>query len=792
MAKKDTSKKKSELVSSGGAKVKKNGTKKKHTVVGTFFKILLITLLLFLIFLIVYCIAYVHGSSVINLDDYKSNQAQTSILYAKNSKSGEYEEISTLHGEQNRIWVDLDDIPKDLQNSFICLEDKRFYSHHGVDWVRTIAAVVKYHGKQGGSTLTQQLIKNLTEENQVTVSRKFKEILSALNMERNYSKEEILEAYLNTIPLGQGCYGVQTAAKTYFGKDLSELNTAECATLASITQAPTKYNPLLHPDNNKERQELCLKDMLDEGAITEKEYKEALNYKMVYTNSDDYVASDDDDTDDTEDTAINSYYVDYVIDTVVDDLMEKYNYTESEATQMVYSGGLRIYTTENESVQKAAEYVYENRTVFPSEYSRTEDGANNTKKKVQSAITVMDYSGNVVAMVGGAGKKTINRGLNRATDAVRSPGSSIKPLSVYAPAMEKNLITYSSPIQNYALTINGKLWPQNYAGDKGTENTYVTTQYAVAHSLNTCAARTASLLGTSTCMKYLQKAFHITTLVTSGANTDNNLSSMAVGGMSNGVTTLEMCAAYCTFGNGGVYYSPTCYTKVTNYKGTKTYLSNDENRKGEQAISSTTAGIMNRVMQTVVTEGTGSGCGVTGFTSYMKTGTTSDTKDKWACGGTPYYCAAVWYGYDKQEEMPTTSYNPAARVWSAVMNRAHSGLSSKQFTYDDDIVARSYCTQSGLLAGDKCSSTKVGYYDKNNLPDTCDGTHKLTMGLVTTTESTSESDEDKSSTSSSSTKEGESEESTSESPSSSTTTKKNFGGFAVIGLQQAQIVSSNS
>jgi len=722
-----------------------------HSVIGSILKVLLLAILLFAAFMVIYVIVFIHGDTAINLEDYKTNQAQTSIIYAKEPGSDKYSEIATLHGEQNRIWISLEDIPESTQNAFIDLEDKRFEHHNGVDWVRTIAAVIKYHGKQGGSTITQQLIKNLTEENQVTVARKLKEILYALNLEQNYSKDEILEAYLNTIPLGSGCYGVQTAAEKYFGKDAKDLNVAEAACLASITKAPTYYNPLLYPENNKSRQETCLKAMLDENDLTKKEYQEALDYKLVFASTTD---EDEDDTEDEEDTEINSYYVDYVINSIIDDLMEKYNYSKSEATNEVYSGGLRIYSCENPNIQEAAEYVYENRTVFPYEAGRTEDGSDGTKKKVQSAITIMDYEGHVVAIVGGAGKKTINLGLNRATDAVRSPGSSIKPLSAYSTGVEKGDIWYSSPVENYALTINGEKWPRNYAGDYGAKGRYVTVQYAVAQSLNTCAAQVVDQLGTTACFKQLKNVFHISTLVEDGVYTDDNMSSMAVGGMTNGVTTEEMCAAYCTFGNGGKYYKPTCYTKVTNYTGTKTILSS-EDAKPEQAISEGTAGIMNKILQTVVTSGTGRGCGVTGFESYMKTGTTSDTKDKWCCGGTPYYCAAVWYGYDEQEEMATTSTNPAAAVWSAVMNRFHSGLASKEFDFNDSIVSMAYCTSTGKPAGTRCR-TAQGWFAKDNMPETCDGTHSTSINnnTVTTTGSTTAgdgSDDDDSSSTSSST-----------------------------------------
>ncbi len=698
---------------------KKGGSSNKFV---SFLKVLGLGIVLCLVFVLVYVVAFVHSGPAINLEDYKSNQAQTSIIFAKEKEgSDKWVEVGSLHGEQNRVWIEYDQMPETVRNAFVCLEDKRFYKHNGVDWLRTIKAAATLGRSGGGSTLTQQLIKNLTEENQVTVSRKVKEILYALNMEKNYKKADILEAYLNTIPLGSGCYGVETAAQKYYGKDLSQLNAAEAAVLASITKAPTKYNPLLYPENNKSRQELCLKAMYDAHKLKKAEYQEALEYHLVFTNSPDYVKTGDEGSASNNTDDINSYYADYVIDSIIADLMDQYNYTKSEATQRVYSGGLRIYSCQIKSVQQAAEYVMENRVGFPSESGRTEDGANGTEKKVQAACTIMDYQGNIVAMVGGAGPKTINRGLNRSVDITRSPGSSIKPLSVYTPAMEKEQIYYSTGVLNCALTINGEQWPQNFNGSYGHPGAKVTVEYAVAESLNTCAAQVCYKMGTGNSLKSLTDTFHISTMVTEGKYTDNNISSMAVGGMTYGVNTLEMCAAYATFGNQGQYYAPRCYTKVTDFTGEKVIL--EKESKPEQAVSPGVAGSMNHVMQKTVDYGTGVGYGVEKFTTYMKTGTTSDTKDKWACGGTPYYCCAVWYGYDEQEEIKNVgNSNPAGRVWGNIMNRAHKGLGEKDFEYSGDCVAKKYCTKSGLLAGPNCP-TATGYYDKNKLPETCDGTH---------------------------------------------------------------------
>lgn len=690
--------------------------KKIITIILSVIIVMLMTTIIVGMCILFYAISFVNGKVAINLDAYTNSQEQTSIIYAMDSNN-QPKEIARLHGEENRIWVSLESIPKDVQNAFVCLEDKRFNNHSGVDWIRTVKAVLTLGKSGGGSTITQQLIKNLTDENQATVSRKFNEILYALNLEKNYDKPEILEAYLNTIPLGSGCYGVQTAAQKYFGKDVSEINAAEAASIASITKAPTRFNPLLNPDNNKERQETCLWNMMDQGAITKKEYKEYCDYELIFTNSEKYVPSEDKQQQIKQDSEVQSYYVDFVIDSVIDDLTKSLGCTPNEAWRMVYYGGLKIYACVDQKVQAAAEDVYVNRKTFPNEPSRTETGENGTKRKVQSAITIMDYEGKVVAMVGGAGPKTMNRGLNRATDAIRSPGSSIKPLSAYAPALEKNMINYSSMIQDYAIIVGGKRWPQNFSGSKGSPDRYVTTQYAVAQSLNTTAARVVQKFTPTKSMEFLLNNFHMSTLVTDGPDTDCNLSSLAVGGMTHGVTTLEMAAAYATFGNGGKYYKPYCYYKVTDNTGKNVLLEN--NPVGQKAISKETATIMNRILQTVVSGGTGAGCGVNGFTTYMKTGTTSDTKDKWAAGGTPYYVAAVWFGYDKQEKMSGFSGNPAAKVWAAVMNGVHKDLPHKDFSYASTVVAREYCRQSGLLAGDACASRATGYYKSNALPGTC-------------------------------------------------------------------------
>lgn len=652
----------------------------------------------------------VNGDRLIDLEFYKQNQDQTTIIYANDAENNPVE-LARLHGAQNRVWVSKDDMSEWMGKAFVSLEDKRFEKHNGVDWVRTILGVAKSKFKQGGSTITQQLIKNLTGENGRTVNRKYNEILSALNLEKYYDKDVILEAYLNTAYLSHGCYGVKTAAETYFGKDVSELNLAECASLAAITQSPGEYDPLWNPENNKKRQEYCLRSMLEQKVITQEQYDEAVAYELIFTNSEKYVEKEDNSDKDTAvDNEIQSYYVDYVISSVIKDLKAA-GYSHYEATKMIYSGGLRIYSAVDTKVQDILEDVYVHRTNFPSErVSSVEDQA-------QSAMTIMDYSGRVVAIVGGAGEKTENRSNNRAVSAARQPGSSIKPLSVYAPGIEENYITWSSKIKNYGITWKGKIWPTNYGGDPGSPNSFLTVQYALAISYNTVPAQLLMMMGFKTSYSYLTEKFHISTL---NPDIDSQApSAMVTGGTNGGITTLEMAAAYASFGNGGKYYKPYCYYKVTDSTGENVILQN--NPEGEQIISPESAYVMNELMRTVVTSsyGTGRNYGVKGFTTYMKTGTTTDNFDKWCCAGTPYYVAAVWFGYDYNKEIKASG-NPAGLIYKTVMDRVHKGLAVKSFEqYTDQVVQKAYCTSSGLLAGSGCTSKAMGWYKLSNLPGVC-------------------------------------------------------------------------
>ena len=721
--------------------------RKKHPKLRRFFSVVMVLISICLICGTVACTyvykfadEYINDGKKIDLEEYKANQEQTSIIYGYDSNK-QLVELLRLHGAQNRVWIDYKDIPKNMINAFRDLEDKRFNEHNGVDWYGTVFGVVSSGFERGASTITQQLIKNLTKEDGRTVSRKFYEILNALNVERHYGKKKIMEFYLNTVYLGNGCYGIRTAAEKYFGKDVEDLNAAECAIIASITKAPATYDPLTEDglaaliekdeEGNMGRQRYCLSCMLQEGSLTEKQYKKALKYELVFTNSENYkgsqVTKTEDEEDDTEyteedvkytdktDNEVSSYYVEYVIDSVIEDLQKEFDLTYNEAWRKVFFGGLRIYTAIDLDIQDAAENVYVNRITFPDE-----DLDDKENPPVQSAITIMDYSGRVVAMVGGAGEKDTFRGLNRASDSPRQPGSAIKPLSVYTPAIENNVATWSTKVQNYGIRLGSSRWPVNYGGSYGSATNFVTVQSALAQSLNTVPAQLMRRIGLETSFDFMVDDLKVSTFVTDedDPDYDANFSTLCVGGASEGMTTLDMTAGFAIFGNNGYYFEPYCYYKVTNNDGTETLLKSG-NSKGEQVVSESTAGVMRQLLRTVVTGGTGGGYGVNGFETFAKTGTTTDDKDRWFVGGTPYYVASVWYGYDEPRPIKNTSGNPAGKIFREIMNEVHKDLEYMSYPTASGVVARSYCKISGDIASAGCAETGTGYYKSSYVPSKC-------------------------------------------------------------------------
>lgn len=654
------------------------------------------------------------GVDYIDLDNYIANQSQTTIIYGYNSDGDEIE-IARLHGQENREWVDLEEVCQDLQDAVVALEDKRFSTHNGVDWIRTIGVVVKYSFSQGGSTLTQQLIKNLTGENAGTFVRKYNEIKNALALEQHFDKNEILEAYLNTIYLDMGCYGIKTGAEYYFNKDVSDLTLMESAILASITKAPRGFNPIVNYDDNRARATECLNYMMEQGYITKEEFDAALAEEVIFYGDDRERDEELQEDEVVVDTEYNSYYVDLVIDTLIEDLREQYGYTESEAFRKVYYGGLKVYAALDMDIQDEIEDVYENRVTFPKEEDTEENPA------IQSSMVILDYEGRIVATAGRLGKKTGDRTLNIGTTSPRQPGSTIKPLSAYAPAIELNYYTWSSYIPNYGIALKNedKPWPTNYGGVTGSVDDLKNLPQAIAPSLNTIPARIIDALTPTTSYRFLRDRFKISTLVEG----DADYAPLAIGAMNYGLTCLDMAAAYVTFGNGGMYYEPWCYYKVTNAAGDEVIL--EPNREGEQVISSGTADVMLQLLKCVITypNGTGGAYAVSGQENWAKSGTTSDNKDKWFCGGTGYYVGCAWTGFEKEQKAINTSFygqNPAGKVYKEVMNRIHKGLDYKGFEMGDEVVRRSFCTGTGLLASANCAAS-TGWYKVDFLPGVCKG-----------------------------------------------------------------------
>ena len=676
----------------------------------------------------IYAYSQINGDKVFDLDKEKYSQNQTSFIYGYDNKD-KLVEITRLHGEENRIWLDLDDMSPYLAKAFIAIEDERFNEHHGVDWKRVGGVILRPSQiGQGGSTITQQLIKNLTDSNEVTFVRKFNEMLSALNLEKHYSKDQIMEAYLNTIYLSHGCYGVKTAAETYFGKEVKDLNIAECACLAAITKAPTRYDPLLNKDqinpaNGVSRREWIIKKMLETGQINEQEYDQAMSYKMIYTTSKNYKASKKKKTKEKKKETINSYYTDFVIDEVISDL-QKMGYSAKKSKDMIYGGGLKIYTAIDFDVQAAIEDVYENYRRMPDE-------------TVQGACVVMDYHGRILGMVGGTGKKKANRVLNRAWQSKRQPGSTIKPISVYGPALQKSLdekdleIYWSTPTKDAPLMQleNGKWWPTNEGGSYS--NSVITLQKGLADSKNTISARTLEKIGPSYSYDFMINRWHISTLDIY----DADFAPMATGSLTHGVTVLEMTTAYQAFGNGGYYCEGYGYYKIEDSQG-NVIIEKNPTANMEAALSENTAGVMNKLLQTVMTSGTGMYYKLSGIECFGKTGTTTESKDRWFIGGTPEYVCGIWYGYDQPKEIHYyLSYNPCGTLWNLVMNGIYDakGVNETKFEIPEGVVSREFSPVNGKLCH---GSGMYGYFDENNLPG-------YTTYVATTSEEESKEDKDK-------------------------------------------------
>ena len=624
-------------------------------ITGTVLLVLLLSGLMFACIFAYYVKTCLTPELDVSLDDYRLNQSST--LWYEDA-SGEWQELVMLNGLENRIWVDYDDIPEYMEQAVIAIEDKRFYDHKGVDWYRTSGAFIEMfitmQNSYGGSTITQQLIKNITGQDEVTIQRKLTEIFGALELEKKYDKKEIIEWYLNAVYFGEGCYGVQTAAHTYFAKDVSQLSLAECAAIVGITNKPTYYDPFYNEENNKERQETILREMYDQGFIDYEQYCEAVAEELIFSRT----------PDDTKTQTIYTYYEEAVISDVIQDLMKLKGISESAARTLVFNGGYQIYCCLNPNIQACVDNIYQDLSAIPSTYDT---------QQLQSAIVVMDpYDGTVLALSGGVGEKSINFGLNRATETKRSPGSSFKPIASYGPATELGYITPTTLVNDSAgITLSGTDWyPKN---DDGGNYGILTIFQALQYSLNTVAAQIVDKLGPETCYNYLINKLGVTSLVPD----DCSYAPMALGQLTNGITVREMAAAYCSFVNDGVFTYSRTYSLVKDRNGD---IVMDNSPSTIQAFSENTAHIMTYMLENAVENGTGTEADLHNMPVAGKTGTSGEYKDRWFVGCTPYYVAAVWTGYDIPAKI-NVSGNPAARLWKSVMRPVHEGLEYKSFTY---------------------------------------------------------------------------------------------------------------
>ncbi len=690
--------------------------------------------------------------------------------------------------DSNRLPVTLEQIPVDLQHAVVAIEDERFYEHNGIDVKGILRAGMKAlttgDFSEGASTITQQLLKNNVFTNWTSEStqlerftRKIQEQYLAVQVEKKTDKDTILENYLNTINLGAGSYGVQAAARQYFDKDVWDLNLSECATLAGITQNPTKFNPIINPDSNRKRRKEVLQHMLDQNYITQDQYDEALAddiYSRIQAAQEKNSSTDN---------TVYTYFEDELTDQIINDLMNIKGYTKKQATNLLYSGGLKVYTTQDSKIQNILDEEYADPSNYPDtvqyelDYALTvtdpdgnqvnyskemlqlyfqnedpdfdllfdspEDGqtyvdkykasilANGSKvlaervnfaPQPQSSMSVIDqHTGYVKALIGGRGEKTASLTLNRATDTTRQPGSTFKIVSTYAPALNEKGMTLATTFEDEPYE-----YPDGSPVNNATRsyNGTTTIRTAIQNSINVVAVKCLEKVTPELGLKYLDN-FGFTTLAhgteaDKDANgniwSDANLAT-ALGGITRGVTNVELCASYAAIANGGNYIKPIYYTKILDHNGNVLI----ENTAAERSvIKESTAFLLTSAMEDVVKQGTGTACQLDNMPVAGKTGTTEAYNDLWFVGYTPYYTCAVWSGYDNNEKLPDYARNFHKALWKKVMTRIHEGLPSKEFEKPASVEKLSVCEETGLLPRAGCPVI-TEYFDVGTMPtEYCD------------------------------------------------------------------------
>ena len=628
---------------------------------------------------------------------------QTSFIYIKDDKTGEFKEYQTLYSTENRIWVDNQDIPQAMKDAVVAIEDKRFYDHNGVDWARTLSAVVNLatgEDTYGGSTITQQLIKNITDDNEVSINRKLREICKALKLEDEYTKDQILEAYLNVVNFGNNCQGVESAAQLYFDKSIKDCSIAECAAIAGITQNPSLWNPLIYPDNNKQRREIVINEMYDQGKITKSEYDNAMKESANMT----FVGFKNTKEDDDDNDYVQNWYIDQVFYDLREDLALYYNISEEAASEKLYTEGLKIYCAMDEKMQS-----------YMEEAAQSIDKTYDSELQIGSVL--MGFDGRVIATVGSSKKKTQALEWDRATHSKLQPGSSIKPVIVYPYAIDNKMLYYSSvvkdePINNWK-DQNGQLvsGPNNaYYGYKGD----MLLPDAIEWSSNAPAVQTMNLIGGPS-VAYEQAVTKMGFKSLSEQDTQNT-GALSMGGMNGGVSVREMAAAYNYLGNGGLYYEPYTYYYVTDSEDN--IIIDNREAIPKQAYSAETASIMNRLLSYNVTNSAHTNAQysrISGWDIIGKTGTTDEDKDSWFCGLSPYATMATWCGFDQPASISNTS--TSARFFSNVMGKYLEGKEQKEYNLSPNLVEAQYNPYNGLIVTtDSPMGKYIGYYTEDNMP----------------------------------------------------------------------------
>lgn len=683
----------------------KNQKKKKKRILLGVLCALIVAVILSATAVILYILPYSRATMDLSLLSL-AEEGRPAVLYAPDSDSRATGEPPTYHPLGESLPVDLrkqvlltyDEIPDDLIHAFVAIEDKRFYEHQGVDLVRTLHAVWDYaihrgDASFGGSSITQQLVKNLTGYTDRTPERKLTEIFTAFDLEKKVDKETILTAYLNVINLGSGCVGVGAAADVYFGKTARELTLTECAAIAAITQNPTRYNPRTHPAENEHRRAVILSEMLKQGYITEENYQKAVVEPLLLCEVSE------------EPAPMTSWYTEMVAADVLRDLQARLGYTYEKAALLLSHGDLTIETAMDETLQGILTAYYEQESNFPV-------GA--AGRPQSSAIVIDPYSGEILAVAGAVGRKDAYYLQNYATATKRPAGSAIKPLGVYAPALKQGIITWGSVYEDApTLEKNGRPWPKNA---DGLYRGRVTVRDAVAHSLNTVPVEIVNTLGLESSFDFLRTTLHMDSLIPADGQSANDmtLSSVALGQQHGGVTVRELTSAYTIFAEG-LYHAPVSYRRVLDGEG-RVLLENQP--AGERVLTSSEAALMTRLLETVTEDGTARGLALKeeqGIPVAGKTGTTQNNCDRWFVGYTPNLLCGIWVGYDYPVPLEGIDGNPCLRIFDEVVSAceaAYRGGGLTDFIRDDRVVPVRICPLTGEIATPEC----FGALTENNRP----------------------------------------------------------------------------